>query len=464
MAKITPELATLCTDPVYFSEVILGLKLYDWQKVVMRDVIEGHDTYLRAANGSGKTSHVAAPLLLWHSFMFAKSQVIDTAGVYRQVRDQLWPQVKNLAGKLGPQWTVNATELKSPHGSIALGFSTDDAYKFEGFHGGESGCLLVILDEAKSIPDEIYDAVERCRRGTRQFMKLVMSSPGGSTGKFYEAFRKPSKFSRLHVATAYDCSHMPKKEIADYIERNGGVENPLVKSSIFAEFTESYGEGYVIPGRFVELLFQSPPAHRPGEKYAAIDWAAGGDENVIAIRDGNRVEPLICWKDKDTMKAAGRAVSELRKHGIAPGNVWADDGGLGKPINDACRDLGFPMNRVLNNHAANRPDHYKNIVAEKWMKVRQMIEKQEVILPKDDILIKQLSNRKQAEVKSDGKFGLESKEDMRSRGVGSPDRADAVILVLTVGNNYLTNPKSVLYYPIHEYSEDVEVNQGFHAG
>jgi hypothetical protein len=294
-----------------------------------------------------------------------------------------------------------------------------------------------------------------------------MSSPGGSTGRFYERCTKPHKNARVHVATAYDCPHQSKKEIDEYIERNGGKENALVRSSIFAEFTDAFGSEYVIPSRLIEFLFNNPTAHRPGDLYAFVDWSAGGDETVVAIRNGNKLTNLICWKDKDTMRSVGRCVSELRKYGLVSSNVWADDGGLGRVMNDAMRDLGFPVNRALNNKAASNPDHYKNIIAEKWLKFRQAVEKCEVILIKDDVLIKQLCNRKQGEFKADGKFCLESKEDMRNRGVGSPDRADAVIGVFTVGKNYLTNPKSMLnYYQQDVFDEEniAQGHEGFHAG
>jgi phage terminase large subunit len=418
--------------PNWFSRHVLGLTPYPWQDAVMWDVATGKTPVaLRAANGSGKTQGIATALVLWHAATFHKSQVVTTAGVYRQVKEQLWGNLKNFEKNLGVGWKINTTDLIAPNGSKAIGFSTDNPGAFEGFHNEN---LLMILDEAKSIPDEIFAAVERCQPNR----VLMMSSCGGSEGEFPAAFSTRRKFYSQHTVTSYDCPHLSDEWIATQIEK-WGKDHPLIRSMIFSEFDDSGTTTFVCsPTRWTECL-DHPPKPEVGRKLAFIDWAAGGDENVIAIVDGNRALEPICWRDKNTMAAANRAAITLSEHDVPFDNVFADDGGLGHPINDMLTTGGIPVRRVLNNMRPTQPDHYRNLGSELWFTASRAVEKKEFILPKDEVLMQQVTTRRSV-LTPLGKLALEPKEQMRARGLTSPDRADAVLsaiaLVKTVPNQY----------------------------
>jgi len=81
---------------------------------------------------------------------------------------------------------------------------------------------------------------------------------------------------------------------------------------------------------------------------------------------------------------------------------------------------------VNNGSAADKPEAYANKGAEIWFEARVKIEKGEIILPNDPELVAQLTSRR-GWPDSKGRLQLESKADMRSRGLSSPDRADAVL-------------------------------------
>ena len=310
---------------------ILGMSLYDWQEKILWDADEHGAISLKAGNGSGKTTSIAAPLALWHAVAFKRSLTIITAGVYRQVKEQLFPALRRYAQKL-PGWTFNYTDITAPNGSRIIGFSTDEPGRFEGWHNNN---LLVIVDEAKSVPDSIFEAIERCQP-TRL---ILMSSPGGCSGFFYEAFHSRRKFFRQHTVTSFQCPHISKAWIEEQIEKYG-EHSPLVRSMIFAEFMATNEGSTAIPLTLLERCVANPPAFKPGAVRAFCDFAAGGDENVLAIARGNRVAIASAWREKDTMSAVGQFIRLFQQHGLSAENIACDAGGLGIPICDRLQECG----------------------------------------------------------------------------------------------------------------------------
>jgi hypothetical protein len=378
----------------------------------------GSAVALKAANGSGKTTGVAAPAALWHASVFPGSLTIVTAGVFRQVKEQLFPAI-HAHTHIFPGWEFNETSVVTHHGSRILGFSTDEPGKFEGWHARD---LLMILDESKSVPDGIAEAVERCQP-TRL---LLLSSPGGCSGFFFEAFNSRRKFFRQHTVTAFDCPHIPPAWIQEQIEKYG-ESHPLIRSMIFAEFMDSDEDSVVIPLTLLERCLASPPEFADnGEVSAFCDFAAGGDENVLAIRRGNKVEIAAVWREADTARAIGKFIQLFREHKLDPPHISGDEGGLGRVFCDALAEAGYSIERVNNGAPANNAHGYANRGAEIWFEGRTLIEKRRVILPDDRELFGQLTTRR-GWPDSKGRLALESKQEMRARGLRSPDRADAVL-------------------------------------
>lgn len=432
--------------PQFFSELFLGRKQYGWCFKVLEALEKrGSRVALRAANGSGKTSEIAVVAILWHMIRFPGSQTVVTAGVYRQIAEVLWPVIRARVNGMGPdiaslfEITENRIRYNSPslpgepprEPSLCNGFSADKPEAAEGWHGrGPSGNLLYVIDEAKAVPDGIFEAMERCQP-TRL---LIMSSPGGCAGKFYDIFRKADGRYSLHRVTAYDCPHI-KQEWIDQQIKEYGEKSVLVQSMIHAEFGDEEGEALVLPPTVLQKALSSPPETKPGLLVAGCDFAAGGDENVLAVRDGNGIRQIISWREKDTMAAVGRFVTEFRRLGLEAGNIYADAGGMGIPMCDALREAGWDVRRVNNGDAAFDGDKFANRAAEMWVRYARLVEMGKVVVPKDEVLHRQLTTRRLT-YNSKGKLALESKDKMRERGLDSPDRADAVILAFCGGGSF----------------------------
>jgi len=463
--KPSPELIEKAAQLQNFPEMFLGIKPYEWQFNILKAInYKECKVALKAANGSGKTSLVAACAVLWHCMRFPESTCVTTAGVFRQVKDQLFPYIRKYVSGLngGDGWIVNATDIRFQNGSKAIGFSTSEGGRFEGWHRtGPTSNLLMIVDEAKTVPDAISEAISRCQPSRL----VIMSSPGGTSGFFYRAFTKEAHLWDSFTVTAYDCPHIPESWVNEQFEKYG-KDHPLVRSMVFGEFMDVGEDTMVIPYNSLQHCLQNPPSHIGRGKTAFCDFAAGGDENVLAIRVGNKIDKVISWKDRDTMAAVGRFIMEFQRNGLKAEEIFADAGGLGIPMCDALAESGWTVHRVNNGERAYDDRHYLNRGAEIWFTAARAIELNEIILPDDELLYSQLTTRK-CKTNSKGKLQLESKEDMRSRGLPSPDRADAVLGAISCGGNGASlnmEPRPSFMAELANIHVGGELDMGFNAG
>jgi hypothetical protein len=423
------------SKPSAFASNVLGINLYDWQRKVLRD-LEPRDcrVALRAANGSGKTSTVISAILIWHALVYPRSIAVTTAGVFRQVESQLWPSLRNHIAKLGGAWEVTSGEIRylHPNGNTSriIGYSATDPGRAEGWHAEdhEYHPLLMVVDEAKTVADPLFEAISRCQP-TRL---LIASSPGGTSGAFYRAFTKEANMWSKHAVTAFDCPHITQTQIDEVVQRYG-EKHPLTRSMIYGEFVDIGLESLVISLTQLQNCYNTPPRFRPGVRIAGVDFAAGGDQNVICISDGNKILPMIAWREKDTMAAVGRFIVEFKKAGLEANNIYADASGMGMVMCDALAESGWVVNRVNFGATAYDNNAYTNRSAEMWYGMAKKIEDAEIILPEDEDLTAQLTCRRTI-TNSKGKLGVESKDSMRARGIASPDRADALALCLSSSN------------------------------
>jgi hypothetical protein len=423
------------SKPSAFASNVLGINLYDWQRKVLRD-LEPRDcrVALRAANGSGKTSTVISAILIWHALVYPRSIAVTTAGVFRQVESQLWPSLRNHIAKLGGAWEVTSGEIRylHPNGNTSriIGYSATDPGRAEGWHAEdhEYHPLLMVVDEAKTVADPLFEAISRCQP-TRL---LIASSPGGTSGAFYRAFTKEANMWQKHAVTAFDCPHITQTQIDEVVQRYG-EKHPLTRSMIYGEFVDIGLESLVISLTQLQNCYNTPPRFKPGVRIAGVDFAAGGDQNVICISDGNKILPMIAWREKDTMAAVGRFIVEFKKAGLEANNIYADASGMGMVMCDALAESGWVVNRVNFGATAYDNNAYTNRSAEMWYGMAKKIEDAEIILPEDEDLTAQLTCRRTI-TNSKGKLGVESKDSMRARGIASPDRADALALCLSSTN------------------------------
>lgn len=469
--KVPAELG----NPVGFALGVLQVPLYGWQSDVLFDLAEPGQVAVRCPNEAGKTGHIAVSAVLWHMMCFPGSITVATSGSWRQVKNQLIPGLARQRAKpCFKGWEFNAESIKAPNGAVFYGFSTNDPGKFEGFHNlpeievapgvWERPPLFILVDEAKTVAAGIFEAIDRCRPDRL----LLLSSPGGSKGEFYHAFGKNKAQYHTHTAGFKDCPHFDADKI-DKIIAKYGANHPFVLSSVHGEFADDPDDGTVIPSQMLERCRQHAPVWRgDGERHAFCDFAAGGDENVIALREGNRVRLIKCWRETNTMAACGEFIRQFRKFKLSANEISADNGGLGRPMVDRFAELGWEINRVEFGGKPHNPQAYQDRGSEMYGEAARTIEEAGIILEDDDELDAQLCSRVWENRASDGRLKLVSKKEMKKAGLPSPDRADAVVGAmqpLPAGSQNLARQakENSIFDALEERTNEMEMS-GFDAG
>jgi hypothetical protein len=194
-------------------------------------------------------------------------------------------------------------------------------------------------------------------------------------------------------------------------------------------------DAIVDPNSLKDLMTNPPTANRAGgtatKAFCDFAWNnGGGDENVLALRDGNVITLQETFRAGALQTICETFVAAFKRLGLQPWQIDGDEGGGGKLICDRLGEMGWPINRVNNGAAPRYNQQYANLAAEMWFEGAKQIARREIILPNDDDLLAQILDRKRVP-NAQGKLAIESKPDMKKRGVHSPDRADAIFGAMT---------------------------------
>lgn len=452
--EVTREALAIDNPVILLNLLMPEIRIYKWQfeqlmmiagyltpgdyknKTIITDK-EAFKPILSAANGSGKDMIIIAAGAVWFALTGVRNRCIVTSSSFDQTKFQTEVHIRELVNRAnkkfgtlfrGTQFHYVVPELGS---EIKL-FATDEPGRAEGYHPFPGGRMMLIMNEAKSIKETLFDALSRC---TGYSHWIEISSPGPRRGHMYRASEQavhyPAKavlgkfyFRRI---TAYDCPHIPISHI-QAMAYEKGENSPWFRSSILAEFSD-YDEPVAITEYAWTRCFDHPPIEQGKDIGIGLDLAAGGDENACFVRQGNKVIHSFFFRQEDTELAAASIDMQLSQFKDIDYVFRADDGGVGHAIIDKLVTKNWRIRRTNNQSPAFNKREFLNLGAEMYFHVKRLIERVDIILPKIDKLKLQLTTRRhKGEESTQGKFALESKSEARSCGMTSPDRADAFVL------------------------------------
>ena len=151
----------------------------------------------------------------------------------------------------------------------------------------------------------------------------------------------------------------------------------------------------------------------------------GADRTAIAFRHGRTVFRIEYHEKKGPMEVAGLLAKYYRE--FSPDALFVDKIGIGSGIVDRLKELNVPVIGVNSAERADDPERYANKRAEIWYRYKEWLEDTPNRMPNDAALIADTS-APGYKTHSNGSRLIESKMDMKKRGIRSPDGADAIAM------------------------------------
>lgn len=437
--KVRMALAT----PAGFARFKLGIPLSPKQEQIVNAFgpNRSHVSFV-CCNEAGKTTKILPSVILWHLTVFPRrgenGGVTATSGSWAQIKNQLMPALHSYQHKFPASWEFQDVEIKIDGVPNFMAYSASQAGRAEGFHGSAESPLMMLFDECKSVADAIIRAgTDRCRPQRTG----LLSSPGYAMGRFYESQTSERALWKCFEMTVDDCPWIDREEMKRVITRAGGgdfdrgLQDPFIQSAYFARFMP-FVQDSLISLPEIAACINEPPGVKGTERHCRLDFAAGGDENAIGVRRGNKVWLADAWRDKNTMSAVGRFITNLeklrREIGLRPEEVEGDADGLGKPMVQRIQEAGWPILEYRANGRAFEPDKFRNRESENWFNGTEAIRNRQVIIPDDADLKGQMVDRI-GKFDSSGLRWVENKKDLFARQardqrpLRSPDRAEVIL-------------------------------------
>jgi hypothetical protein len=387
---------------------------------------------VRSGHGIGKTA-VEAWAILWFLTLHMYSRVPCTAPTGHQLDDVLWPEVNYWLQRSifrdALVWSKTRLAVRGHEESwFAVPRSANKPENLQGFHAEH--CMFVV-DEAPGVEQEIMDVVEGAL--TNAGARLLMcGNPTKLSGTFYNAFHKDRRLYRTFAFSSID-SPLVSEEYAQRIADKYGVESDVYRVRVLGKFPKG------TPDTFIRLDAVEGAVTREvkpeGPYQIGVDPARYGDDSsVICYRRGYHVFPLEGFHGINTTRLAGevaRLVREIRETDPDSGTITVnvDDTGVGGGVTDQLEEYERELDiEVMPQSFGGAGDEdYDDQAAAMWGYIKELLP--ELDLPDDQELVSELTTRKYT-VKPNGKIKLERKEDMKKRGLTSPDHGDALALCL----------------------------------
>lgn len=319
--------------------------------------------------------------------------------------------------KFGETWRVDAQTSRE-----------ENSEAFAGLHCADS-TPWYLFDEASAIPEKIWE-VAKGGLTDGEPMHFAFGNPTRNSGSFRECFGRQAHrwiTQRVDSRTA----KMTNKKLIDQWISDYGEDSDFVRVRVRGMFPRA-GDMQFIPSEDVHEAMKRGPGRYLGDDplILGVDLARGGEDNCfLQFRRGmdaqsEKVYRIPGEKSRDSMKVVSLIATVADRH--KPDVIFVDETGLGGPIADRLAQLGYHVIGVNFGSKADDEKKYRNKSAEMWWRMREWLMKGGAI-PDQAELEEQLTGREYGHNDKD-QLVMERKEDMKKRGLPSPDWADALAL------------------------------------
>jgi hypothetical protein len=382
-------------------------------------------------------------IVLWALSTVRDTRGIVTANTEGQLRTKTWPELAKWYGlAINRDWfSYSATSLASTlpgHDKTwrvdAITWSENNTEAIAGLHN-KGRRAFALFDEASSIPDGIWETIEGALTDARtELFWCVFGNPTRNGGRFRECFAG-GRFAHRWQALQVDSrtvSMTSRAQIAEWV-KDYGEDSDFIRVRVRGVFPRA-GDLQFIPGERVDAaIARALERDEAAPLVMGVDIARqGSDQTVIRFRQGidARSIPAVKFRLPDLMQVASRVLEQVALH--KPDAVFVDATGIGWGVFDRLAQLGCQGLVAVDFGArADRSDggdaraHYANKRSEMWGFLKDWCKAG--CLPDDRDLAADLTGVEYG-YDANNALQLERKQDMRRRGLASPDDGDALAL------------------------------------
>lgn len=447
------ELAAACTrDPVRWTQLAYDwghgeLADYDgprdWQAEMLaeiRDHLQNPATrhqplmIARASgHGIGKSAGIGM-VVNWAVSTCEDTKVVITANTDTQLRTKTAPEVgKWQRLSITSHWLdVQATSVAVRDKDHAKTWRADfvpwsehNTEAFAGLHN-KGKRIVLIFDEASAIADKVWEVAEGALtdEGT-EIIWIAFGNPTRNVGRFRECFRRFKHRWKARQIDSRTVEGTNKEQIAKWAA-DYGEDSDFFKVRVRGMFPSMSARQFIgeadVAAAYGKVL--RPEQYEFAPKILTVDPAwEGDDEFAIGLRQGLSFRILRTLPKNDNDLVAARVIADLEDEHKA--DAVFVDAGYGTGIVSAGQGMGRDWTLVWF-AGASADIGCLNKRAEMWKAARDWL-KSGGALPDDPQLRDELQ-APEIVPRADGKVQIESKKDMKARGVPSPNRADALVL------------------------------------
>jgi hypothetical protein len=442
-SRLIEDIADFYLDPLGFVLYVFDwgsgdLKDHDgpdeWQAEQLKEIgdllTENPDRSIQEAiasgHGIGKSAETAW-LILWAMSTRPNLNGIITANTTNQLTTKTWRELavwhKRAINKHWFKWTATKFFHVAHPETWFTAAVPNTEHNSEAFAGQHAEHVLVIYDEASAIPDKIWEVSEGAMT-TAGAMWFVFGNPTRNTGRFRECFGRLKHRWITRQIDSRKARMTDKAKIQQWIE-DYGEDSDFVRIRVLGEFPRA-ADNQFIPSDIVDNARArtiGPEIWGAYPRFLSVDVARfGADQSVILRRQGPKVWMPKTFRELDTMTLAGHVMDEYRNW--HPSVIFVDGVGIGAGVVDRLKQENLPVVDVQSGAQARDTRLYANLRAEMWANMRDWL-KGEIDLPDCRGLLDGLMQPEYG-FNSRMQIQLESKDDMKARGLSSPDEADAL--------------------------------------
>ncbi len=453
------ELAGFSSDPLGFvlfafpwgepGELAGATGPEPWQEELLIDLGRGVidlSTAVRLATTSGHgigKSALVSWLILWAMSTYEDTIGVVTANTETQLKTKTWAQLAKwyrlfIAKELFDMTATKLCSVDPEHENTwridMVPWSERNTEAFAGLHN-QGKRILILFDEASAIPDLIWEVTEGALTDQNtQIIWAVFGNPTKNKGRFRDCFAG-GKFAHRWKSRAVDSRQVSltdKAQIAEWI-KDYGEDSDFVRVRVRGIFPRVDASSFIGFELATEATSRTVlPSTDP--IIIGVDVGRFGDDPTVIYprkgRDASTLPPEVLFKN-DTMETAAKvAATFLRLHATA---VMVDSGGVGGGVVDRLHQLRIPVFAVDFGSSPDGGDpndgaKYANKRAEIWGRMRSWLSTGSIparIHGLEITLVDELTGPNYG-LNGNEAIQLESKKEMRKRGVPSPNVADAL--------------------------------------